>query len=145
MSVFATLIAGLYAGVELSGDELRWVNLILTYHERKWRAGWGSKGQLNWREQLRNLPDHRVSIDGQGVYNERKRLVSKYYGVRWRQSRDKHGEWQRGCWHVSFWFKREYYYGGEFKEELELTAAKAYDDLVRRVGADKPLNFPSDR
>lgn len=115
----------------------------MSYHDRKWRSGYGGKEQLNWREQQRNLPDHKVRIDGHGVYNERKRLVSKYYGVRWRQRRSKDGEWQRGRWSVSFYFKNEYYYGGEFNEELEYAAAKAYDDLVMRVKANKPLNFPS--
>lgn len=116
----------------------------MSYHDRKWKSGWGGKGQLNWREQQRNLPDHRVRVDEHGVYNERKRLVSKYYGVYWRQRRGNDGEWQRGCWHVRFWFKGESYYGGEFKEEHEIAAARAYDGLVKQVQANKPLNFPSD-
>jgi hypothetical protein len=117
----------------------------MSYHDRPWRNGVSAKGQLNWREGLRNRPDHLVTVDNHGVYNERRRLQSKYYGVRWRQKRNRTtGEWQRGFWHVSFILNGEFQYGGEFKEEFEVRAAMAYDDLVRQTGANKPLNFPSD-
>lgn len=115
----------------------------MSYHDRKWKAGWSGKGQLPYKEAMRNRPDHLVTIDCEGVYYERKRLKSKYYGVRWSQNRNVQGEWMEGRWEVSFESNREKHYGGRFREENEIEAAKAYDELVTSLGIARPLNFPS--
>lgn len=115
----------------------------MSYHDRNWKAGWGGKGQLNYREFLRNRPDHLVRLDGEGVYYERKRLKSKYHGVHWTQRRDSKGEWMEGRWEVSFEANAEKHYGGRFQEENEIEAAKAHDALVVRLRVCRPLNFPT--
>lgn len=115
----------------------------MSYHDRQWKSGFGGKAQLSYPEAMRNRPDHRVNIDGEGVYYERKRLKSKYHGIHWSQNRDKHGEWAEGRWEVTVQVNNEKHYGGRFREEAELEAAKAYDTLVAKLGISRPLNFPS--
>lgn len=110
---------------------------------RHWKSGSKPRRQLSATELLRDLPAHRFPLDNNGVYHERKRLTSKYYGIRWQQRRGENGEWREGRWRVSLVLNGEYHYGGEFREENEIHAAAAYDDLVKRLGLCRPLNFPS--
>lgn len=110
---------------------------------RQWKSGSKPRKQMSLTEQLRDLPSHRFPLDGHGVYHERKRLKSKYYGVRWHQRRNADGEWREGRWSVGIEVNGEYHYGGEFREENEIYAAAAYDDLVKRLGLCRPLNLPS--
>lgn len=110
---------------------------------RKWKLGSASRCNLNYHDYIWTQPDQFQRIDKVGVYHERKRLKSKYYGVHWKQRRGPNGEWLEGRWEVSVQLNGEKYYGGRFREEFEVQAADAYDKLIRRLGINAPLNFPS--
>lgn len=111
---------------------------------QKWKSGFQSLAQRSYRQHVTGLPNHLQRVDGLGVYNERKRLKSSYRGVWWVQSRKSNGEWREGRWEAWLRVGKERYYGGGFREENEVEAAKAYDDLVKKhVGLTGPLNFPT--
>lgn len=110
---------------------------------KKWRSGAADREQLSHRSYLASLPEHQRRIDHKGVYRERKRLKSKYRGVRWSQRRNADGEWREGRWRVGLELHGTYHYGGEFREENEIAAATAYDDLAFGLfGPTAQFNFP---
>jgi len=113
--------------------------------DKKWKSGFSARRQHSFREHVAGRPNHQETVDHSGVYYERKRLKSKYRGVSWSQRRAPNGEWREGRWHVATQISGITHFGGEFREENEIEAAHAYDDLVKRLrGVFAVLNFPSD-